>query len=292
MKTSNLRSFSLMPSFAGYYAFACEALDAWMGANWKRAYLLAAPWNLTGIDALTELELQALYSFYSKIPYYPDLPRENRNNLLYLQMMYLRNNPSLDAIKALLYWANDYPLLVSIETDLPYIEFQTGIFSYTVVLTCNALGFPLATYSKVAAITREFMRASQHMNGILVNFEIEELDIDTFGLAIFCDRIVSYNVDQNATALQSVLPWNTSTIRNILNTAVGRTDVMQVTPAQVGYTQNVFYSQAEYRAIIHQAYQSKTSAGQYRATDGAFGIYRIETNENTQIFREEEESNA
>ena len=123
MKLFNLESNRLIPKFADYYSFACKAFDEFINTTQGRAVSLSAPWTLDGIANLTENELIEYYNIYSKIPYFPDLPRENRNMILFNQMKNLRKGIKQEVLKEIFEYINATPLfLYEIEDTLAFDE--------------------------------------------------------------------------------------------------------------------------------------------------------------------------
>ena len=172
MKLFNLESNRLIPKFADYYSFACKAFDEFINTTQGRAVSLSAPWTLDGIANLTENELIEYYNIYSKIPYFPDLPRENRNMILFNQMKNLRKGIKQEVLKEIFEYINATPLfLYEIEDTLAFdengdLENENYLHLYNIAFSESEGNLSSITVERIISALKEFMRASAKLNMI------------------------------------------------------------------------------------------------------------------------------
>jgi hypothetical protein len=83
MKLSDIHSAALLPRFAREISWVNSAFDTVVKAADSRSIAIDAPLTLASVEALTDDELQLLYSEFGVVEYYPDLSRKTRNDMLF-----------------------------------------------------------------------------------------------------------------------------------------------------------------------------------------------------------------
>ena len=177
MKLSDLESAQLLPRFAEAYEFACKALDDWMAKRYDFADALSAPWTLEGIVALTDGELQELYTLYSTADYYPDLPRADRDRFIFEQIVNIRKLGTIEAVKALMRYI--YPgMSVTIDDTIAFDDSGNVIDSsllhcYDLHINLDLTQLPDYVMGRVADNVRRFMRATAALHSISYEAGVE-----------------------------------------------------------------------------------------------------------------------
>lgn len=177
MKLSDLESAQLLPRFAEAYEFACKALDDWMAKRHDFADALSAPWTLEGIAALTDGELQDLYTLYSTADYYPDLPRADRNRFLFEQIVNIRKLGTIEAVKALMRYI--YPgMSITIDDTIAFddngnVIDSTLLYCYDLHINLDLTQLPDYVMGRVADNVRRFMRATAALHSIAYEAGVE-----------------------------------------------------------------------------------------------------------------------
>ena len=285
MKLNALDSQTLLPNFASDYAWACKALDEWMRNVHMVSETLSVPWTLDGIAALSDSALRDAYAIYSKIPCYEELSRTKRDQALFLQIKYMRKNPSQGCISDLLRCVCETKVL-SADIEDSYVGSSRRLFGYDLHLHVIELSMPESDLDRITTVLHEFMRPSQKRWNTTIEFDPEYLDIDAFGFVVFCDIITSSNADQAARALLVGTGWPLAVCNTVMQTAIPRNDVLFIDMGLIGSDHDCLYSEAECRDRVKRAYDAKTSAGTYRMPNGALGIYRFLTDDEIPILRE------
>lgn len=262
MRLSNLESFSLMPSFAEYYKFACKALDAWISDTWNRSNALSSPWSLEAIAALTEKELEQQYELYSVLPCYPELDRENRNQLLFLQTTLRQRTITADSIQQIIkYLANG-----TIARVLVNIE---GNFQYSISLWSDYINLTDSVYKAIVNCCHELLRPSQQ----LLTFESRtydmDVDSDIWALAIVGTETAN-KVNVIKGVREMITEWNLTQASRFVNQAYTVGVPALATPSLVGSTVSFYHSKDEIVSLVKQGY-----AGIPSVVDGTYGIYRL-----------------
>lgn len=267
MKTNDLNSFSLMPSFAGYYQFACKVLDDWMAQNWMRANVLTAPWSLDALNALTDEELISLYKIYSELPYYPELEKENRIQLLYLQNTLRQRTTTADAIKQIIkYLANGTYARVLINIE--------DLYQYSISLYSEYINFTAEYYNAIINCCRELLRPSQEL--LTIDSHTYDLDVDSdiWGLAIVgevktpavnCVKAIRLGMDSSF--------WSLAKAKNLVDVARDSLPAL-ATPSLIGETRDFYHNQEEFIKKIKLMYEGNNDGDPW-VYDGTFGIYRL-----------------
>lgn len=252
-----------MPSFAGNYAFACKALDAWMSGSWTRANVFGSPWSLEAIRALTDEELEAQYKLYSVLPYYPDLDRENRNQLLYLQNALRQRTTCADSMQQIIrYLANGtfYRVIITISGD----------FLYDITLYSDYINFSDDIYKSIINACRELVRPSQQL--LIFDAHTYEMDVDSDVWALAIVGIESPTLVDVVKAIKAGMTsaWSVGQAKHLVNQAYKVECPALATPSLIGATVNFYHSKAKFVTMIKQMYAKEASI-----VDGTFGIYRL-----------------
>lgn len=267
MKTNALDSFSLMPSFAGYYQFACKVLDDWMAQNWMRAKVLSSPWGLDALNALTDEELINLYKLYSVLPYYPELDKENRIQLLYLQNTLRQRTTTADAIQQIIkYLANGTYASVLINIE--------NLFQYSITLYSEYINFTAEYYNAIINCCRELLRPSQELLTIDSNTYDLEVDSDIWALAIVGEVKTPAVNCVKAIRLGMESFWSLAEAKHLVDEAQNNPLPALATPSLIDKTLDFYHSQDEFIRKIKLMYEGNNS-GEPWVYDGTFGVYRL-----------------
>lgn len=270
MKTNDLNSFSLMPPFAASYAFACKVLDDWMTQNWMRAKVLSAPWSLDALNALTDEELINLYKIYSVLPYYPELEKENRIQLLYLQNALRQRTTTADAIKQIIkYLANGTYARVLINIE--------DLYQYSISLYSEYINFTNEYYNAIINCCRELLRPSQELLTIDSHTNDLEVDSDIWALAIVGIETLNRVTVIKAIRAGMTSAWSLTQGKHLVDQAYDVECPAVATPSLIGTTANFYHSKDEFINMIQAMYAGETSV-----VDGTFGISRL--NKPEEIF--------
>lgn len=282
MKLNDLDALALMPKYAVGYAFACKALDEWVSKVHTRADALSTPWALAGISALSEEELQAAYKLYSVGEYYPDLPREKRNKILYEQIVHNHTGITLEALGGVLKHLNPASEMTVSFEDTPAYDADGDLidsdylhhYSVNCTLISAPPEFPVNLYYRLRENLRNLMRATATLDEIDVTIPVET-DINAWGICIFGGYITAQNATQNQVALRVGSGWHSSECQAAIAAATGNPNNVYISAAILGRTAGVLNPKENVIENLRSVYAAQTSTGVYRATDGAFGIYRL-----------------
>ena len=300
MKLFNLESNRLIPKFADYYSFACKAFDEFINTTQGRAVSLSAPWTLDGIANLTENELIEYYNIYSKIPYFPDLPRENRNMILFNQMKNLRKGIKQEVLKEIFEYINATPLfLYEIEDTLAFdengdLENENYLHLYNIAFSESEGNLSSITVERIISALKEFMRASAKLNMIKFN-SILYGDYGAWGVALWGSEIPTSTVNTvkalRGAASELGYGWGLADSKRCIDAAVASpTAPYPITPldASLGQIQYVFFSKSDAKYFVKRIY-AQQSSGVYNAESGSIGIYRVAPtpSEFEKMYREE-----
>lgn len=274
MRLSNLESFSLMPSFAEYYRFACKALDEWISETWNRSNALSSPWSLDAIAALTEKELEQQYNLYSVIPYYPELERENRNQLLYLQTVLRQRTITADSIQQIIkYLANGTIARVLVNVE--------GNFQYSISLWSDYINLTDSVYKAIVNCCHELLRPSQQ----LLTFESRtydmDVDSDVWALAIVGEvKTPAVNCVKAIRLGMFSTFWSLAKAKHLVDAALVELPAL-ATPSLIGETRDFYHSKDEFIRKIKLMYEGNNDGDPW-VYNGTFGIYRL--NKPDEIF--------
>lgn len=268
MKTNELNSFSLMPSFAAYYEFACKVLDYWMAQNWMRAKVLTAPWSLDALNALTDEELINLYKIYSVLPYYPELDKENRIQLLYLQNTLRQRTTTEYAIKQIIkYLANGTYARVLINIE--------DLYQYSISLYSEYINFTNEYYNAIINCCRELLRPSQEFLTFDSHVYDMEVDSDIWALAIVGE--VKYPPVNCVKAIRLGMEssfWSLVKAKHLVDEALRNPLPALATPSLIKETMDFYHNQEEFIRKIKLMYEGNNEGDPW-VYDGTFGIYRL-----------------
>lgn len=307
MKLSELESMKLLPRFAEGYEFACNALDEWMKQRVSFKDALEAPWTLEGIAALSEDDLQAAYKIYSTADYYPDLPREDRNQFLFEQIVNIRKLGTIEAVKALMRYI--YPgMSVTIDDTIAFDENgnvidSTLLHCYDVHINLDLTQLPDYVMGRVADNVRRFMRATASLHSIAYEAGVEiqinpapindehaimtavtdacKGDVDAWGLYGFTPigtddgasgtgLTIAYNIKH---MVSDQISWS-SNMALRFGRAIERVDAA-ATSAVIGSNISVLFTKEEAKKIVGILYNSPAKTeSTLKIRDGQYGIYK------------------
>lgn len=178
MKLNDCKSVDLTPvNYADRLGWACAAFDEFVHTLDARRFALAAPFALTAIQALTDEEMQQYYKELELAPYYADLPRQSREDMLYAELANLRKLGTKAAVEALcqyIFGAN--PIALTITDNLAFdsngaLTNAALLNLYDCIITSiNPVldGFQL---SRIFNNITRFGRVSQQLRGIVMRYE-------------------------------------------------------------------------------------------------------------------------
>lgn len=282
MRLNDLYTSELMPKYAEGYTFACKALDEWVSKVHTRADALSTPWTLAGISALTEEELQTAYKLYSVGEYYPYLPREKRDRFLYEQIVHNHTGITLEALVDVLKHLNPASEMTVSFEDTPAYDDDGDLvdsdylhhYSVNCTLISAPPEFPVNLYHCLRENLRNLMRATAKLDEIDVTIPVET-DINAWGICIFGGYVNSQNAAQNLTALRAGSGWHLAQCNAAIIAATDNPNNVYISASILNRTAGVLNPKENVIEILRSVYMSQTSTGVYRATDGAFGIYRL-----------------
>ncbi len=181
MKLNDIASRRLLPQMQNgepedRLNWMCQAFDVFVKSTDERKIALSAPVSLAAIEALTDEELQQLYTEFGLATYYPDLPRHSRNQMLFDQIKYYRKLGTTDAVYALLrYIFGDNPISLTIVDNLAFD--QDGILTdesllnlYDVYVNVENPTLGAFELSRIFANLNKFGRNSQKLRGIQLQY--------------------------------------------------------------------------------------------------------------------------
>lgn len=308
MKLSDLESAQLLPRFAEAYEFACKALDDWMAKRHDFADALSAPWTLEGIAALTDGELQELYTLYSTADYYPDLPRADRNRFLFEQIVNVRKLGTIEAVKALMRYI--YPgMSVTIDDTIAFDDNGNVIDSsllhcYDLHINLDLTQLPDYVMGRVADNIRRFMRATAALHSISYEAGVEipihpvpindehaimsevvescKGDVDAWGLYGFTPIQYEDGTSSGKIAIIRAIRMSHTELSNwTLQEADRFADLVRVqdaaaTSSVVQRTSDILFPHDVIKQIVGAMYNVDADGTEVfrRVRDGQFGIYK------------------
>lgn len=308
MKLSELESMRLLPRFAEGYEFACDALDEWMGQRIGFKNALEAPWTLEGIAALSEDDLKAAYKIYSTADYYPDLPRADRNQFLFEQIVNVRKLGTIEAVKALMRYI--YPgMSATIDDTIAFDDNGNVIDSsllhcYDLHINLDLTQLPDYVMGRVADNVRRFMRATAALHSISYEAGVEipihpapindehaimtgvvescKGDVDAWGLYGFTPIQYEDGTSVGSMAIIRVIRNSGTVISGwTLQEAKRFADLVSVqnaaaTSSVLQRTSNVLFPYDVIKQVVGVLYNTIADGGaqNLRLRDGQFGIYK------------------
>lgn len=83
MQIKDVNTSELLPDFAHKISWVCNALDEVLKSIRRKTDAIEAPLTIASIEALSDEEVQYYFSQIGVISYYPDVPRNIQNEILY-----------------------------------------------------------------------------------------------------------------------------------------------------------------------------------------------------------------
>lgn len=181
MKLSDIISRKFLPSIqngkpADRLNWMCNAFDTFVKTADTRRLALAAPIGLDAIQKLTDAELQQYYSEFNLATYYPDLPRESRNQFLFEQMLYYRKLGTIAAMQAMIqYIFGNNPISLTIIDNLAFdgngvLTDDSLLNMYDAVVNVENPTLGEYELNRIFSNLTKFGRNSQKLRGISLNF--------------------------------------------------------------------------------------------------------------------------
>lgn len=186
MRLGTIKTADLLPrtpDIETRLAWVCNAFDLFIGGIDTRRKALSAPYSLEAIQALNDEELQRYYEEFGLAPYYSDLPRSARENMLYDQWRFLRKLGTKAAVLALCqYIFGDNPIDLDIVDNLAFdingvLTNESLIDMYDAIITVDNPQLDEFQLSRIFANITRFGRVSQKLRGITMRYETEDWDI-------------------------------------------------------------------------------------------------------------------
>ena len=177
MKLSDCKSVDLTPvNYADRLGWACAAFDEFVHTLDARRFALAAPFAMTAIQALTDEEMQVYYREIGLAPYYADLPRTARENMLFAELANLRRLGTVAAVEALCqYIFGDTPIALEIVDNLAFdsngnLANASLLNLYDVIVTIDNPVLDPFQLSRIFSNLTRFGRVSQKLRGIVMRY--------------------------------------------------------------------------------------------------------------------------
>lgn len=186
MRLGTIKTADLLPrtpDIETRLAWVCNAFDLFIGGIDTRRKALSAPYSLEAIQALNDEELQRYYEEFGLAPYYSDLPRSARENMLFDQWRFLRKLGTKAAVLALCqYIFGDNPIDLDIVDNLAFdingvLTNESLIDMYDAIITVDNPQLDEFQLSRIFANITRFGRVSQKLRGITMRYETEDWDI-------------------------------------------------------------------------------------------------------------------
>lgn len=188
MKLNNLKSSLLLPDLTTNQGeiplfdrlnWLCNAFDIFIKSVDNRRLAMAAPYSIGAIRKLTDEEMQEYYQEFGLASYYPDIPRDARENFLYEQYRYFRKLGTQAAIEALCqYIFGDNPISFTVIDNLAFDE--NGILKsksllnlYDAIITVERPQLDEFEMSRLFVNLTKFNRDSQKLRGMVTRFEAD-----------------------------------------------------------------------------------------------------------------------
>lgn len=178
MRLSNCNSIDLAPvNDAERIAWACAAFDEFVRVSDARRHALSAPFSRDAIKALTDAEMQRYYAEIGLAPYYADLPRQSREDMLYAELANLRKLGTKAAVEALcqyIFGAN--PIALTIVDNLAFdangtLTNASLLNLYDCIITSVNPVLDKFQLSRIFNNITRFGRVSQQLRGIVMRYE-------------------------------------------------------------------------------------------------------------------------
>ena len=178
MKLDDCKSVDLTPvNYADRLGWACAAFDEFVHTLDARRFALAAPFAMTAIQALTDEEMQVYFREIGLAPYYADLPRTARENMLFAELANLRKLGTVAAVEALCqYIFGNTPISLEIVDNLAFdsngnLANASLLNLYDVIVTIDNPVLDPFQLSRIFSNLTRFGRVSQKLRGIVMRYE-------------------------------------------------------------------------------------------------------------------------
>lgn len=178
MRLSNCNSIDLAPvNDVERIAWACAAFDEFVRVTDARRHALSAPFSREAIKSLTDAEMQQYYAEIGLAPYYADLPRQSREDMLYAELANLRELGTKAAVEALcqyIFGAN--PIALTIVDNLAFdangaLTNAALLNLYDCIITSINPVLDRFQLSRIFNNITRFGRVSQQLRGIVMRYE-------------------------------------------------------------------------------------------------------------------------
>ena len=183
MKLNDCHSVDLAPvNYAERLGWACAAFDEFIHTLDARRYALSAPYSMAAIKALTDEEMQVYYREIGLAPYYADLPRSARENMLFDELANLRKLGTVAAVESLCqYIFGDNPISLTIRDNLAFdsagnITDKSLLNLYDAIITVSNPVLDAFQLSRIFSNMTRFGRVSQKLRGIVMRYETDGLN--------------------------------------------------------------------------------------------------------------------
>ena len=183
MKLNDCHSVDLAPvNYAERLGWACAAFDEFVHTLDSRRFALSAPFSMAAIKALTDEEMQVYYREIGLAPYYADLPRSARENMLFDELANLRKLGTVAAVESLCqYIFGNNPIALTISDNLAFdasgnITDKSLLNLYDAIITVSNPVLDAFQLSRIFSNMTRFGRASQKLRGIVMRYETDGLD--------------------------------------------------------------------------------------------------------------------
>lgn len=200
MRLSNCNSIDLTPTNdAERLVWACAAFDEFVRVTDARRFALSAPFSREAIASLTDAEMQQYYKEIGLAPYYADLPRQSREDMLYAELANLRKLGTKAAVEALcqyIFGAN--PIALTIVDNLAFaangaLTNAALLNLYDCIITSINPVLDKFQLSRIFNNITRFGRVSQQLRGIVMRYETD--DFQAYWGATGLDTALFYDND-------------------------------------------------------------------------------------------------
>lgn len=186
MRLNNIKSSLLLPeqssnqgeaSISERLEWVCNAFDTYIKSIDSRRLALAAPYSMEAIKKLTDEELQQYFREFDLATYYPDIPREARENMLYEQYRIFRILGTKAAIQTMIqYIFGNNPISLEIIDNLAFDENGSLTDSsllnlYDAIVTVENPTLDNFQLVRIFNNLTRFNRASQKLRSIAMRYE-------------------------------------------------------------------------------------------------------------------------
>lgn len=183
MKLNDCHSVDLAPvNYTERLEWACAAFDEFVHTLDSRRFALSAPFSMAAIKALTDEEMQVYYREIGLAPYYADLPRSARENMLSAELANLRKLGTVAAVESLcqyIFGAN--PIALTIRDNLAFdasgnLTDKSLLNLYDAIITVSNPVLDALQLSRIFSNMTRFGRVSQKLRCIVMRYETDGLN--------------------------------------------------------------------------------------------------------------------